>query len=182
MALVSWDVLCRLKKYGGLNIKGCKNWNIASVGKLLWQLVTNKEVLRVRWVHSVYMKSCMNIWDHNPPSDCSWYWKKINGLKHNMIQWYNGNTYRLTSNGSYSISSSYNVMIRHMLRCWEMDLVWNWMMLPRHRFVLWLAYQQKIQTKGRLVQLHIPIIGDAECCMCTMGVLETQQHLFGDCC
>lgn len=30
--------------------------------------------------------------------------------------------------------------------------------------------------------MHIPIIGDAECCMCNLGVLETQQHLFGDCC
>nr|XP_009600178.1 uncharacterized protein LOC104095699 [Nicotiana tomentosiformis] len=36
LTLVAWDRVCTPKKYGGLNIKGCKNWNIAVVGKLLW--------------------------------------------------------------------------------------------------------------------------------------------------
>ncbi|XP_019264213.1 PREDICTED: uncharacterized protein LOC109241849 [Nicotiana attenuata] len=181
MALVSWEVLCRPKKYGELNIKGCKSWNIASVGKLLWQLVTNKEVLWVRWVHGVYMKSCRSIWDHRPPSDCSWYWKKLNSLKQNMAQWYHGSTYRLTSNWQYSVSSNYNAMLGQLSRCREMELVWSRTLLPRHRFVLWLAFQQKMQTKSRLVQMNIPITGNAECCLCDLGVIETRQHLFRDC-
>ncbi|XP_070026638.1 uncharacterized protein [Nicotiana sylvestris] len=182
MAPVAWDLLCRPKKCGGLNIKGCKPWNVASVGKLLWQLVTNKEVLWVRWVHGVYMKICRSIWDHNPPADCSWYWKKINGLKRNMAHWYNGSTYTLTGNGAYSVSSSYNAMLGHMSRSWEMNLVWSGVMLPRHIFVLWLANQQKLQTKERLLQMHIPITEDVGCCMCALEVLESQQHLFGECC
>lgn len=71
LALEAWDAICRPKKLGGLNIKGCKLWNVAAVGKLLWQLVTNKEVLWVRWVHDIYMKTCRNIWDHQPPTDYS---------------------------------------------------------------------------------------------------------------
>ncbi|CAN4126405.1 unnamed protein product [Withania somnifera] len=43
--LVAWDKLCVPKKYGGLNIKGCGNWNVASFGKLLWKIVVNKESL-----------------------------------------------------------------------------------------------------------------------------------------
>ncbi|KAH0702587.1 hypothetical protein KY285_016865 [Solanum tuberosum] len=35
ITLVSWEKLCIPKQYGGLNIKGCRIWNIASVGKLL---------------------------------------------------------------------------------------------------------------------------------------------------
>nr|XP_016448846.1 PREDICTED: uncharacterized protein LOC107773929 [Nicotiana tabacum] len=31
MALVAWDLICRPKKCGGLNIKGCKLWNMVSV-------------------------------------------------------------------------------------------------------------------------------------------------------
>lgn len=57
VALLSWEKICQPKKLGGLNIKGCKEWNIASVGKLIWQLQVNKESLWVKWVHSIYMKT-----------------------------------------------------------------------------------------------------------------------------
>ncbi|KAH0738707.1 hypothetical protein KY290_037412 [Solanum tuberosum] len=32
IALVAWDKVCVPKKFGGLNIKECCKWNIASVG------------------------------------------------------------------------------------------------------------------------------------------------------
>nr|XP_009607477.1 uncharacterized protein LOC104101690 [Nicotiana tomentosiformis] len=57
VALLSWEKICQPKKLGGLNTKGCKEWNIASVGKLIWQLQVNKESLWVKWVHSIYMKT-----------------------------------------------------------------------------------------------------------------------------
>ncbi|XP_019251343.1 PREDICTED: uncharacterized protein LOC109230282 [Nicotiana attenuata] len=98
-----------------------------------------------------------------------------------MAQWYQGNAYRLNSNGQYSVSRSYNAMIGHLPRYREMKLIWNRKLLPGHRFVLWLAYQQKLQTKSRLIQLNIPITDNVECCLCDQGVIETQQHMFGDC-
>jgi len=48
VALVKWSKVCMPKKYVGLNIKGCCNWNIASVGKLLWQLASKKDILWVK--------------------------------------------------------------------------------------------------------------------------------------
>lgn len=75
VALVAWDRVCVPKKYGGLNIKSCKLWNIGVVGKLLRQLASKKEVLWVNWIHVVYMKDTNNIWEHIPPQDCSWYLK-----------------------------------------------------------------------------------------------------------
>lgn len=54
--LVAWDKVCVPKKFGGLNIKGSKLWNVTSVGKLLWQLIVKKDVLWFKWVHGVYMK------------------------------------------------------------------------------------------------------------------------------
>ncbi|XP_019266923.1 PREDICTED: uncharacterized protein LOC109244316 [Nicotiana attenuata] len=92
-----------------------------------------------------------------------------------------GNAYRLTRNGQYIVTRSYNAMLGYLPRYREMKLIWNRILLPRHRFALWLAYQQKLQTKGRLMQLNIPITDTAECCLCDQGILETQQHLFGDC-
>ncbi|XP_070020899.1 uncharacterized protein [Nicotiana sylvestris] len=37
LALVAWKRIRSPKKYGGLNMKGSKLWNVAVVGKLLWQ-------------------------------------------------------------------------------------------------------------------------------------------------
>lgn len=44
------------KKFGGLNIKSCRNLNVASVGKLVWKLAMRKELLRVKWVDVLYVK------------------------------------------------------------------------------------------------------------------------------
>lgn len=41
-ALVAWDKVCVPKKFDGLNINGSKLCNVASVGKLLWQLIVKK--------------------------------------------------------------------------------------------------------------------------------------------
>lgn len=73
LALVSREKICFPKKFGGLNVKGSKLWNVAYVGKLLWQLLNNKEALWVKWVHGLYISA-----------DCSWFWKKVNSLKEDM--------------------------------------------------------------------------------------------------
>ncbi|PHT46594.1 Cytochrome and DOMON domain-containing protein [Capsicum baccatum] len=52
--------VCMPKKFRGLNTKGCEFWNVASLGKLLWQLASKKDVLWVKWVHEVYMKTCQS--------------------------------------------------------------------------------------------------------------------------
>lgn len=77
MALVTWDKICVPKMS-----------NVSSVGKLvklLWQLTTKKDVLWVKWMTTVYMKASGDIWNHTPPQDCSWYWKKLNSLKEMML-------------------------------------------------------------------------------------------------
>ena len=123
------------KKFGGLNIKGCENWNVASIGKLLWQLAT-KDMLWVKWVHEKYMKTCRNIWDHCSPQDSSWYWKKLNGLKEKMVNWYRRGIYRLTNNGIYSVCTSYIDLVGRLTRLREADLIWTSIILPRQRVIM----------------------------------------------
>lgn len=60
--MVPWDKIYVPKKYGGLNIKSSKFWNVASVGKLLWQLASKKDVLWVKWVHVLFRKAQPDIW------------------------------------------------------------------------------------------------------------------------
>lgn len=71
IAMVSRDTVCAPKKYGGLYNKNSKQWNIASVGKLIWQLA-GKDTPQVKWVHGIYMRSeDKNFWEHQVPADCS---------------------------------------------------------------------------------------------------------------
>lgn len=97
-------------------IKGCRIWNVALVGKLLWQLNEKKDHLWVRWVHGVYIKQDGTIWDHNPPINSSWYWRKLNALKSGMVHWYQNNRYHITPNGEYLVTKSYNVMLTDLDR------------------------------------------------------------------
>ncbi|KAH0640651.1 hypothetical protein KY285_037237 [Solanum tuberosum] len=62
-----------IEQKGGLNIKGCENWNEASVG---------------------------NFWDHKAPADSSWYWRKLNSLKTKMQHWYTQGQLNLTANAT----------------------------------------------------------------------------------
>ena len=50
----------------------------------------------------VYMKGNQDIFEHKPPQDSSWYWRKLNAIKKDMVKWYEQGVYVLTINGKYS--------------------------------------------------------------------------------
>ncbi|XP_060188373.1 uncharacterized protein LOC132617397 [Lycium barbarum] len=172
VSLVAWDNVCVPKKYGGLNIKSCRIWNIVAVGKLLWQLANKEDILWVKWVHEIYMKTTDNIWEHSPPQICSWYWRKLNSLKEVMMYWYQNDIYTLNPTGLYSMTNSYHAMLGTLHRLPEAELIWSSVMMPRHRVLVWLAYQDRLLTKKRLQRLNIPI-ENINCCLCEEGVAET---------
>lgn len=127
------------KKNGGLNIRSCRLWNIASVGKLIWQIASNTDTLWIRWVHGLNMKDEQDFWTHTPSKDSSWYWRKLNSIKLTMGMWYTNGTYCLLTYGAYNVSCSYNQLLGRQLKLPVADLIWNSLMLPRHRFIIWLA-------------------------------------------
>lgn len=118
VSLIAWNIVFTSRKFGGLNIKGCAQWNVASFGKLLCQLASKEETLWVKWVHGVYMKTDTSIWTHNTPLDSSWYWRKLNSLKERMQEWYTQGCYNLTAKGDYSIIRSYNALYGALVR-WD---------------------------------------------------------------
>uniref|UniRef100_M1BYX0 Non-LTR retroelement reverse transcriptase n=1 Tax=Solanum tuberosum TaxID=4113 RepID=M1BYX0_SOLTU len=184
-ALISWERVCFPKRKEGLNIKGSSNWNIASVGQLLWKIVVNKESLWLKWVHGIYIKTYASIWNHKVPTDCSWYRKKLNALKIKMQDWYNQGRYILTQSGTYSITRSYLALMGHIPKLRIAELVWTSMSLSRHRFLVWLVVQGRL-LKGRLLthkrklKLKIPV-EDIACCLCDEQVMEATKHLFEEC-
>ncbi|GJU98891.1 hypothetical protein Tco_1328162, partial [Tanacetum coccineum] len=61
-AKVAWDVICLLKKEGGLGVRSLEVFNIALMTTHIWNIVTNKESRWVRWIHMYKLKG-RTIWD-----------------------------------------------------------------------------------------------------------------------
>ncbi|KAH0633125.1 hypothetical protein KY284_035911 [Solanum tuberosum] len=93
----------------------------------------NKIILLVKWVHGLYMRNDVSMWEHTPPLDYNLYWKKLNALKNNM-------------------RNGYNAMLGELNRLRIADLIWTSVAQPRHRMITWLAVQgsQVMET-----QLHL---------------------------
>jgi hypothetical protein len=51
---IAWDLVCRKKKQGGLGFKESHAWNLAMVGKYVWNIACKAENLWVQWINHVY--------------------------------------------------------------------------------------------------------------------------------
>ena len=80
-AKVAWDKVCSPKKEGGLGFKNPFLLNTVLNLKHIWNLFSPlKESLWVKWVHTYLLKD-KSFWTVKPPSQCSWYWKKLLKLR-----------------------------------------------------------------------------------------------------
>ncbi|XP_060965207.1 uncharacterized protein LOC133034185 [Cannabis sativa] len=53
------------------------------MGKYVWAIATKKDNLFVKWINEVYLMG-KNWWEYQPPTDCSWYWKRIVAIKNTL--------------------------------------------------------------------------------------------------
>lgn len=74
--MVSWINICKPKAEGGLGIKNLSEWNIASGGKLMWDILLNKKSLWNDWIRNKYMAN-KSIWDYKIQPYYSSAWKGI---------------------------------------------------------------------------------------------------------
>nr|XP_043613661.1 uncharacterized protein LOC122585600 [Erigeron canadensis] len=72
----SWKSVCLPKYEGGLGIKRISYFNKALITSHIWSIVTDRESLWVRWIHSYKLKG-RNFWDVTPCGSMSWGWRKI---------------------------------------------------------------------------------------------------------
>ncbi|GJX09402.1 RNA-directed DNA polymerase, eukaryota, reverse transcriptase zinc-binding domain protein [Tanacetum coccineum] len=82
-AKVSWKLVCRPKKEGGLGIKNLSVWNEVLIAKNLWNIACNKESLWVKWINVVRLKGT-SIWEVKPNNNTSCGWKHILNLRSKM--------------------------------------------------------------------------------------------------
>ncbi|XP_063935557.1 uncharacterized protein LOC135147075 [Daucus carota subsp. sativus] len=79
-AKVSWAHLCLPKEEGGLGLKKSEEWNRAQILSHLWSVVNQSGSLWSKWVVNSVLKG-RNIWVIPVPTDCSWIWRKVLGLR-----------------------------------------------------------------------------------------------------
>lgn len=75
-AKVKWSDVCKRKVEGGLGIKSLEDWNIALVSKHIWNLISCKNSLWVKWIHIHKLKG-RNFWDILEKQEASWSWRRI---------------------------------------------------------------------------------------------------------
>lgn len=61
----AWEKVCAAKKEGGLGIRNIQVWNIAALGKFVWEIARKQDTMWVRWVNAIYVKG-ENWWGYQP--------------------------------------------------------------------------------------------------------------------
>ncbi|GJZ80021.1 putative RNA-directed DNA polymerase, eukaryota, reverse transcriptase zinc-binding domain protein [Tanacetum coccineum] len=75
-AKVSWDLVCRPRNEGGLGIRKLDLFNKALMAVHLWNLISLKDSLWVKWIHTYKLKN-QSFWDIPIRGNMTWGWRKI---------------------------------------------------------------------------------------------------------
>uniref|UniRef100_A0A803QBL0 Reverse transcriptase zinc-binding domain-containing protein n=1 Tax=Cannabis sativa TaxID=3483 RepID=A0A803QBL0_CANSA len=171
---IAWEHVCQSKAAGGIGFKKVAEWNKAAMFKYIWAIATKEDNLWVKWIHSVYIKD-KEWWSYEIPQTGSWYWRKIVALKGLLLNLVDPTTFVLKK---YNVADGYKWLCPTVSRVNWSNEVWNRLNTPKHSFVFWLAIQNRLKTRDRL--LRFQIITDPSCLLCS-GNAETCEHLFFHC-
>ncbi|XP_062100629.1 uncharacterized protein LOC133806538 [Humulus lupulus] len=172
---VSWEVVCKTNKEGGLGFKDIGLWNLCAIGKHVWDITMKKDNLWVKWVNSVYIKND-DWWNHIAPNDASWYWKRIVQTKEIIKNLFTPIDFQ---SFNFSIQGLSNKMLSMQLERWKYSVIWDRSNVPKHRVIVWMALLGKLHTRDRLYRFGIT--PQADCLICGAAE-ENHSHLFFSCC
>ncbi|XP_074300387.1 uncharacterized protein LOC141631645 [Silene latifolia] len=120
-------------------------------------------------IHAIYIKN--QIWvDYKPGVGVSWAWKKICWVKEIMKPFFMNQGI-----ASYEIKKGYQWLVdASIVKSWH-PWISNSLIIPRHKFNIWLIAHRRLLTMDRLVKMRI--IQTNVCYMCGSDA-ETIDHLF----
>lgn len=163
---ISWDLVCRPKKQGGLGLHDCYSWNIAQKKDSLW----------LKWVDHQYLKG--KHWKRfKGQKNMSWNWKQIWKVKDLLKGGYRGDTWTANAAGYTIYSGSHWLHLPHPEVPWS-NWVWNRLNIPKHRFISWMILWRRLRVRTKLKQFGI--IQDDACPLCGVDP-ETMDHLYFQC-
>lgn len=126
----------------------------------------------MKWVNCIYIKDAS--WStYEAPNQAGWALKYVCNAKNEMIrgtqetQWMTCNT--------FSIKRYYQQLVEGSQQMQWSNRVWNRYIMPKHMFILWLAVQDRLKTRSRLMQLNL---SDSDACLICQQNTENATHLF----
>ncbi|GJZ43291.1 hypothetical protein Tco_0590546 [Tanacetum coccineum] len=84
MTSVAWKDVCRPKSRGRLGLRTMKLMNEALMFKYLWNIMSKKDSLWVKWVNSYRLKG-RSVWSMTLNHSTAWSWRSIMKLRDKII-------------------------------------------------------------------------------------------------
>ncbi|XP_074315988.1 uncharacterized protein LOC141652429 [Silene latifolia] len=173
---VSWQKVCKEKKYRGVGIRDCQVWNLAVIGKYTWWVSSKADYLWICWVNHVYIKK-REWFDYQPTAQSSWTWRKICQVKERLKMGYVNGSW-CTNNRIYTAEEGYKWLMQDEVKVNWYSVVWNRFNIPKHCVIGWLFALRRLLTKDILLQFGVISDGVYElCCAAT----EINEHLIFGC-
>ncbi|KAJ4782142.1 RNA-directed DNA polymerase (reverse transcriptase)-related family protein [Rhynchospora pubera] len=85
-----------------------------------------------------------------------------------------------TSDGSFSVSSIYNVISTGGKLNNNLSVLWKFKVPPSLKFFMFLVFNDKLLTQQQLLRRHLLSL-QPRCILCNQNVLEDNHHLFFSC-
>ena len=123
-------------------------WNKAAMCKHIWNIANEKESLWLQWINHVYLQG-EDIWGHRAPLASSWQWKKIMEIKNEVKQ----NHLSLITT-PYTIGKGYKAFVGEKQPIYWNTQVWSKWSVPKHRIIFWLAMNNRMQTRERIMRFR----------------------------
>ncbi|CAN1159647.1 LINE-1 retrotransposable element ORF2 protein [Linum perenne] len=179
---VAWEKLSCPKREGGLGFKDLSSWNLASLTRHIWNLIVKGGSLWVAWV-SYYRTRRTSLWECKPSQNYSWIWKKLlktrDVAKSHISFDADGDPLwdgKLMTKFSTSTVWSSMRPVYPDVNWWE--IVWKPPSIPRHSFICWLVFLDRLITRDKLKKWGISC--PTLCVLCSVEE-ESRDHVFLSC-
>ncbi|GJR80293.1 putative RNA-directed DNA polymerase [Tanacetum coccineum] len=146
-AKVAWEDICLPKREGGLGLRNLDLLNMALMTKHIWNIVSNKESLWVRWIHT-YKLNSRPFWDIPVKNNVSWGWLKLLQLRA-FVRDLKGIM------SEFSVSRAWETFRPCSIEVMWFRIMWFSHFIPRHSFHIWLVMRNSLKTQDKLRQWDV---------------------------
>ncbi|GKA30765.1 RNA-directed DNA polymerase, eukaryota, reverse transcriptase zinc-binding domain protein [Tanacetum coccineum] len=185
-AKVAWNQVCKSKEEGGLGIKDLSLWNEVLMSKHLWNVVSKKESIWLKWVTNNRLKGS-SIWEVDCDKNASNGWKSILEPITKLISMDD-----VIQEGLYP-NSKLNDMINRGKWRWPVTVQNNNVLknipvpkltegvkddncAPKHSFIMWMAVQNRLTTQEKLLKWSVLIRVINAACVYFIWTERNKRH------